>query len=262
MSTQSPLLFERRGAVATLTLNRPDVGNAIDVQTAKALMEAAITCDEDDTVRCVVLTGTGRFFCAGGDVGSLSAAAEDVAALVKEITAYLHMGIVRLANMSKPFITAINGPAAGAGMSLAILGDFALAARAAHFTVAYTAIGLTPDGGLTWLLPRLIGLRRAQELILSNRRVGPDEAATLGLITRVVADDELIHEAQAAGATLASSATAALGEVRRLLLASFQSGLESQMEREARAIATATRTPHGREGIGAFVAKRKPEFRR
>jgi 2-(1,2-epoxy-1,2-dihydrophenyl)acetyl-CoA isomerase len=260
MSAPPPLLIERRGAVAILTLNRPDVGNAIDSPTAKILMETAITCDEDDSIRCVVLTGTGRYFCVGGDVGSLAVAGDGVGALVDEITAYLHTGIARFANMRKPLVTAINGPAAGAGISLAILGDLALAAKSANFTVAYTAIGLTPDGGLTWLLPRLIGLRRTQELMLTNRRVTSDEAATLGLVTRVVIDNELATEVQATASNLALSATKALGETRRLLLGSFQSAFEAQMERESRTIANAACTQNGREGIRAFIAKRKPDF--
>lgn len=258
----TPALVEHLGAVAILTLNRPDAGNTIDVPLARALMEAAIACDEDDAVRCVLLTGTGRFFCAGGDLGAFAAAGERAPALIKEITAYLHMAVARLANMGKPLVTAINGPAAGAGLSLAILGDIALAAPAAHLTVAYTAVGLTPDGGLTWLLPRLIGMRRAQELVLTNRRVQAAEAAAIGLITRVSAEGALMEEALATARGLAAGATSALGGARRLLLASFESGLETQMDRESRALAAATRTPHGREGIRAFLAKQTPDFSR
>jgi len=260
VSVPPPLLVERHDALAVLTLHRPDVGNAVDLPMARALMEAAIACDEDDSLRCVLLTGSGRFFCAGGDLGAFAAAGERAAALIKEITAYLHAAIARLANMRKPLVTAINGPTAGAGVSLAILGDLALAASAAHFTVAYTAVGLTPDGGSTWLLPRLVGMRRAQELILTNRRVNAEEAAALGLVTRVVPDGAVLEEALGVGRKLASGATAALGEARRLLLASFDSGLETHMDRESQGIAAAARTPHGREGIRAFLAKQKPDF--
>jgi 2-(1,2-epoxy-1,2-dihydrophenyl)acetyl-CoA isomerase len=258
----TPVLVERRGAVAILTLNRPDAGNTIDVPMARALMEAAIACDEDDAVRCVLLTGSGRFFCAGGDLGAFASAGELAAALIKEITAYLHMAIARLAHMGKPLVTAINGPAAGAGMSLAILGDLALAAPAAHFTVAYAAVGLTPDGGLSWLLPRLVGMRRAQELVLTNRRVPAPEAAVIGLISRVSAEGGLMDESLATADGLAAGATVAYAGARRLLLESFESGLETQMDRESRSIAAATRTPHGREGIRAFLAKQKPDFGR
>lgn len=260
MSTAKTLLVERRGSVAVLTLNRPDVGNAIDVALARALMEAAIACDDDEGIRCVLLTGSGRLFCAGGDVGAFAAAGDGAGALIAEITAYLHVAIARLARMGKPLVTAINGPAAGAGFSLAILGDVALSARSAHFTLAYTAIGLTPDGGSTWLLPRLVGLRRAQELVLTNRRVSAADAATLGLVTRVVDDAALAADAQSLTNELASSATAAIGQARRLLLGSFESSLETQMELESRSIAHAARSRHAREGIRAFLAKQKPNF--
>jgi 2-(1,2-epoxy-1,2-dihydrophenyl)acetyl-CoA isomerase len=249
------------GGVATLRLNRPMAGNSLDVPLARALTEAAIRCDEDDTIRCVVLTGTGRFFCAGGDIGAFAAAGPAAPALIKEITGYLHSAIARLARMGKPLVTAINGPAAGAGFSLAALGDIAVAATSAHFTLAYTAIGLTPDGGSTWLLPRLVGLRRAQELVLTNRRLSAEEAATIGLVTRVVADDALAAQVAATSAELARGATRALGQARRLLLSSLQSGLETQMEEESRSIADAMRSAHGREGVRAFLDKRKPDFR-
>jgi 2-(1,2-epoxy-1,2-dihydrophenyl)acetyl-CoA isomerase len=261
MTNESPILLERRGALAVLTLNRPTVGNAIDVPLARALMDAALACDEDDSIRCVLLTGAGRMFCAGGDVGGFAKAGDNAGALVKEITGYLHVAISRLSRMGKPLVCAINGPAAGAGFPLALLGDLVIAAKSAHFTLAYTAIGLTPDGSSTWLLPRLVGLRLTQELVLTNRRVAAEEAVTLGLITRVVDDAELASEAEKLAATLAAGATQAFGAARRLLLQSFESSLETQMERESRTIGEAARSAHGREGIAAFLGKRKPEFK-
>lgn len=258
--TPAPVLFERHGAVVTLTLNRPATGNGINVPLARALMEAAIACDEDDAIRCVVLTGAGRMFCAGGDVGGFAAAGDNAPSLLKELTAYLHMAVSRFARMGKPLVTAVNGAAAGAGFSLAILGDIALAARSAQFALAYGGIGLSPDGGSTWLLPRLVGLRRAQELALTNKRLTAEEAAELGLVTRIVDDAALASEAAALGEQLARSATGAVGRTRNLLLSSFQTSLEEQMELESRAIADASRGPEGREGVAAFLAKRKPDF--
>lgn len=254
------LLFQRAGSIATLTLNRPDTGNALDIPMARALMEAAIACDEDDVVRCVVLTGAGRMFCAGGDVGAFSAAGEQLPAFLKEITSYVHAAVSRFAHMNKPVLTAINGPAAGAGLSLALLGDIALAARSAHFTVAYTALGLSPDGGATWLLPRLVGFRKAQELTLLNTRVSADDAVSAGLITRAVDDAAFKAEIQSTAERLATAATPAIGKVRNLLIDSFSASLEAQMDAEARAIADLSRTAYGREGIAAFVARRKPQF--
>jgi 2-(1,2-epoxy-1,2-dihydrophenyl)acetyl-CoA isomerase len=255
-----PLLFERDGAVAKLTLNRPEAGNSINVPLARALMEASIVCDEDDTIRCVLLTGAGRLFCAGGDIGGFSAAGEQIPSLLKELTAYLHMAISRFMRMGKPLVTAVNGAAAGAGFSLALLGDITLAARSAKFTLAYGGIGLSPDGGSTWLLPRLVGMRRAQELALTNKRVSAEEAAALGLVTRTVDDDALAGEAASVAAQLAGSATRALGRTRNLLLSSFSASLEEQMELEARAIAASGRDSEGREGVAAYIAKRKPDF--
>lgn len=260
-TTTSSLLFERTGPIATLTLNRPEVGNALDLTLARALLEAAIACDEDDTIRCVVLTGAGRMFCAGGDVGAIGAAGDRIPSFLKEITSYVHAAVTRFAHMNKPLLTAVNGPAAGAGLSLALLGDIAIATRSAHFTVAYTALGLSPDGGATWLLPRLVGLRKAQELTLLNTRVPADEAVSLGLITRVVEEAAFKDEVQNMADRLAAAATPALGRVRNLLIESLGASLEAQMEAEARAISDLSRTAYGLEGISAFIAKRKPQFK-
>ncbi|MBD5604107.1 MAG: enoyl-CoA hydratase/isomerase family protein [Candidatus Eremiobacteraeota bacterium] len=259
-STSDTLAISQEGGVVRLALDRPAQGNALDVELARALMYAAIACDEDETVRCVVLTGTGKLFCAGGDIGTFAAAGEHEGALLKELTAYLHVAMAHLARMPKPFVTAINGPAAGAGLSLAALGDIVIAKRSAHFTLAYSAIGLSPDGGSTWLLPRLVGLRRAQELAIANRRFSADEAAAIGLITRAVDDEELEAETDRVSRSLASAATAALGRTRALLQASFSATFESQMETEARAIAEASRSTEHREGVRAFLDKRKPDF--
>jgi 2-(1,2-epoxy-1,2-dihydrophenyl)acetyl-CoA isomerase len=259
--TESPLLFARENGIARLTLNRPKVGNAIDVPLARALMEAAIECDEDETIRVVTLTGAGRLFCAGGDVGGFAAAGDKIPNLLKELSAYVHSAVARFSRMGKPMLTIINGPAAGAGFNLSLLGDIALAASSAHFTLAYTAIGLSPDGGSTWLLPRLVGLRRAQEFALLNKRVSAQEAAELGMITRMVDDASLVEEAEAIAQQLAASATRALGRTRNLLANSFSNALEEHLEQESRNIAAAGRDSEGREGVAAFLAKRKPDFR-
>jgi 2-(1,2-epoxy-1,2-dihydrophenyl)acetyl-CoA isomerase len=260
MGNSETVLMERVGAVMRLTLNRPAFANTINTELAHALMESAISCDEDDAVRCVLLTGSGKLFCGGGDVGEFMQAGERVGALLKTLTTHLHTAISRLARMNKPLVTAIQGPAAGAGLSLALLGDVALAARGAHFTAAYTAIGLSPDGGCTWLLPRLIGLRRAQELVLLNRRLNADEAASLGLITRAVDDAVLATEAMTVAEQFAGAATRALGRARQLLGTSFGAEREAHMEAEARAIAESAATADAREGISAFAARRKPRF--
>ena len=255
-----PVTFEHAGGVVRLTLNRPESGNAIDIPMARALMESANACDDDASVRCVVLTGAGRMFCVGGDISSFSGSGAKFSSLLKELTAYLHMAVSRFARMQKPLVTAINGPAAGAGLSLALLGDVALASRAAKFNTAYAGIGLSPDGGATWLLPRLIGLRRAQELVLAGRRLSAEEAAEIGLVTRLVDADTLQAEANAVAAHLAAGPTRALGRARTLLLSSLQTSLEEQLELEARAIAASGADTEAREGVAAYTAKRRPDF--
>jgi 2-(1,2-epoxy-1,2-dihydrophenyl)acetyl-CoA isomerase len=260
--TDEPILFEFSNSIARITLNRPTKGNAIDLSLARALFDAAIRCDTDSAVGCVVLTGAGRAFCVGGDLALLNSAGPKVPSVLSELTGFLHMAVTRLARMQKPLLTLVNGPAAGAGLSLALLGDIVLAAESAHFTSAYTAIGLTPDGGLTWLLPRILGLRRAQEMILTNRRIDAAEAESIGLVTRVVSDATLTLEGTTLATRLAESPTQALGKARSLLLESFGVSIETQLEREARTITAAGANAESAEGIAAFLGKRKPDYSR
>jgi 2-(1,2-epoxy-1,2-dihydrophenyl)acetyl-CoA isomerase len=259
-TVHEPVIVERDGATVQLVLNRPEAGNALDVPMARALLRAAIECDEDESVRCVVITGSGSMFCAGGDISGFTSAGGAVGVHIKEITSYFHAAVTRLMRMAKPVVTAVNGPAAGAGMSLAIAGDIVLATTSAHFTVAYGKLGYTPDGGMTWTLPRLVGLRRAQDLLITNRRVSAGEALALGLVTRLVEGDAFAQTVAGVAADLAISATGAIGRTRALLQSSFGSTLETQLEYEAQAIAASARTPHGREGVAAFTSKRKPDF--
>ena len=253
------LLVDRRGSCAWLTLNRPHDGNCIDAGLAGALGDAAAQCAEDETIRCVVLTGAGRMFCSGGDIKAFIADSHPSVA-IDSITSRLHPAIERLTSMPKPLVTLVNGPAAGAGLGLAMIGDLVIAARSAHFTSAYTAIGLTPDGSSSWFLPRLIGYRRAFEMVLTNRRVGAEEAERLGLVTRVVDDDRLEEEGMAAAGALASSAIGALANARVLFAASFGNSLSEHLAIEARTIAARAETAEGREGVASFIDKRKPSF--
>ncbi|MFV3076103.1 enoyl-CoA hydratase/isomerase family protein [Niveispirillum fermenti] len=254
-----PLLVERDGAVLRLVLDRPQAGNGISLAMARALMRAAIAADEDETVRCVLLTGRGRLFCAGGDIHEFAVAGDGIGAYLKEVTACLHAAIIRLLRMPKPLVVAVNGPAAGAGFSLAMAGDIVLASARARFIPAYGALGYTPDGGLSWLLPRLVGLRRAQEILLANRALTAEEAVGIGLATRILTEDDLEAAALEQARTLSSCATGALGRMRGLLLDASQP-LEAHLDAEARAISASARTAHGREGVAAFLAKRLPDF--
>lgn len=255
------LLFNAENGVARITINRPDAANAMNLQMARELMEVAIRCDEDPGVRAVLLSGgDGPMFCAGGDLKAFHAAGDDLPALVKEMTTYLHAGISRFARMNPPLIAAVKGVAAGGGFSLVTACDIVLAGASATFTMAYTRAGLSPDGSSTYFLSRLVGLRRAQELALTNRTLSAAEALDWGLINRVVADDELMAEADALAERLAAGATAALGRAKRLLMTGTSESLETQMELEARAIADCARGAEAREGLSAFLAKRTPDF--
>jgi len=255
------VLLDRRNDVATLTLNRPGSANSLDMPLASQLRDRATEVAADDRVRCVVLTGKGRMFCGGGDVGSFEQAA-DRKSYVTELASTLHQAILTLVAMPKPLLVQVNGPAAGAGLSLALVGDVVLAARSAHFLAAYTRIGMTPDGGMTWLLPRLIGFRRAQEMILTNRRVSADEAEQLGLITRGVDDDQLGQESASIAEQMAAASTTAIAVSRALLWKGLTASLADQLASEADSIGEAADTVDGREGAQAFLARHAPDFGR
>ncbi|MCE7795415.1 enoyl-CoA hydratase-related protein [Sphingobium sufflavum] len=253
-----PVLLDIDGPIATITLNRPAVGNVVDMAMARGLLRAAIVCDQDASLRCVVLTGAGKLFCGGGDLSVFAEAGQGIPAYLSELAGTLHLAIARLMRMARPLLVLVNGPAAGAGLSLALIGDVVLAADTAHFTAAYGSVGLSPDGGMSWLLPRLVGVRRAQEIIIANRRIGAQEAAAIGLVTRVAAD--LPAEGLAEARALAAAPTAAVAEARALLLASSHTPLEAQLEAEARAIAAMGGTQDCREGVTAFAGRRTPRF--
>jgi len=256
-----PVLLSITDGIARVTLNRPDAGNSVDLAMARRLVEVAIRCQTDASIRCVVLTGAGRLFCAGGDVVLFQSSGGHVDALLNELAGTFHMALTRFAHMAKPMLVLVNGPAAGAGLSLAIGGDVVLCARSAHFTAAYGMLGLTPDGGMSWLLPRLVGLRKAQEIILTNRRIKADEAEAIGMVTRTVDDDALVAEGEKLAAQLCDAAVGAVGAARSLLRQSLESSFETQLEREIVAITRAGGSPECREGLAAYFAKRPPNYK-
>ena len=260
MMSEEPILCEVRDGVAHVTLNRPDSANAFDLGMVRALHRVMIDCDKNSAVRAVLLTGAGRMFSAGGDLKFFLEAGDRVSFLLAEMTAALHAAVAVMNRMDPPVVIAVNGMAAGGGMSLAMSGDVVFAAEGARFTMAYTAAGLSPDGSSTWFLPRLAGFGRAKELALTNRLLSAPEALQLGIIDRVVADDSLSAEAAKQAEAFAAGPTGAYGAVKRLMIESLQNGLETQMELESRAIAERAAGPDGREGLGAFAAKRKPTF--
>jgi 2-(1,2-epoxy-1,2-dihydrophenyl)acetyl-CoA isomerase len=255
-----PVLLEVAGAVATVRLNRPECGNALDLETLKALRVAADELARMDDVRAVLVRSGGPSFCAGGDLRWM-AAQDDRRAAVRTLATELHGALLALRALDAPIITVIQGTTAGAGVSLAASADIALAAEAATFTMAYTRVGLSPDGGCTWLLPRLIGQQRAAELILLNTRVDATEAARIGLVARVIPDEQLDAEAARLAEGLRNGARAANAAVKRLIAASARSSLPEQLELEAASIAKLAASPEGREGIESFLDGRRPHFR-
>ena len=255
------IIFEVKDHVACITLNRPDAANGVTLAIGKDLMHASIRCDEDSEIRAVLLTGAGKMFSAGGDLKYFAGLGDELPSVLKETTVHCHLAISHFMRMNAPLITAVNGAAAGIGMSIAICGDIVLAAESSMFMAAYTAAGLSPDGSMTYVLPRVVGLTRAKELMLTNRRLSAKEALEWGLINKVVPDDELMKEAEALARKFASGPTLSFGSVKKLLNKTFSETLESQMEHESRGIKDMTRTADGKEGIAAFMECRRPDFK-
>jgi 2-(1,2-epoxy-1,2-dihydrophenyl)acetyl-CoA isomerase len=263
MQRESEVLFEVVDSVGVITLNRPTAYNAINIALGESLRDAVIRCDEDPAIRAVLITGKGPAFCSGGDVRQMrEAVAADGHAgkFLKTLTVSLHAIIGTIIHMPKPVITAVNGAAAGAGLSLALVGDLILAAEEARFTVAYTAIGLAPDGGSTFLLPRLIGPKRAYELMVTNEALSAEEAKALGIVNRVYPRLSLSQQSLEFATKLAKGPKKAFGHAKRLVTLSAQSSFESQMEHERRAIAACGHTADFIEGADAFFGKRTPNF--
>src|SRR6266550_4652101 len=250
------LLLDRKDQIATITLNRPDAYNALNRALGRDLFHAVLEVDEDPSVRCVVITGAGKAFCAGGDVKDFADNLPRIGMLVKELTTYLHGAVSKLARSDKPVIMAVNGVAAGGGLSFALSGDLVFAAESARFTMAYSKIAATPDGSASYFLPRLIGLRRAMELYFTNRVLSAREALEWGLVTRVVPDAELGTAVTTLARELANGPSKAYGGAKRLFHQSTWESLETQMELEAQAIANSGRTEDFKAGVTAFANKK------
>lgn len=250
---------ETRGAVAIVTLNRPDVSNTLNLQVAMDLLAAAMTCARNNSVRAVVLTGAGKNFCFGGDLRGMRAKGNGADAYLRELTTYLHEAISHFVRMDSPVIAAVNGTAAGAGVGLVAAADLAVCGTSSKFSMSYTAVGLTPDAGTSFFLPRTIGFKRAMEMTLLNRVLTAEEALNWGLVNQVVADAAVVSEACRIAERLAEGATNAFGRSKRLMSAAL-GALETQMVLESETIARQAGSREGAEGIAAFLEKRKPSF--
>ena len=260
MTDFETIVFEKKGSIAVITLNRPKAANGLNSALSSELAQAAKLCDNDTSIKAVILTGNGRFFCAGGDIKEMANAGDNVGEAVKQLADNLHVGISVFSRMDAPLIIAVNGMAAGAGFSLAITGDFVISSDEAKYTMAYTKAGLSPDGSSSYFLPRLVGLRRAQDLMLTNRMLSAEEALDWGLVSRVVPAGQLMNEAMNMAETLAAGSLGSHAAVKSLLLSSFNNSLETQMELEGREISRRAASADGREGITAFTEKRPPKF--
>jgi 2-(1,2-epoxy-1,2-dihydrophenyl)acetyl-CoA isomerase len=257
--TSAPTVkLEFRDQIAFLTMARPDSGNTMNQDFGRDFLAAALAID-GSTARAVVLSGQGKNFCFGGDLRGMIESGGDVTAYLTELTTNLHRGMAHLAAQAAPVIAAVNGSAAGGGLGLVLMADIVIAARSARFASAYTGVGLTPDLGCTFLLPRVIGAKRAMEMLLANRVLDAAQALEWGLVNRVVDDGELAAAATELAARLAAGPAGAYGIIKRLL-AESQPGYVLQMASEGRAISAQAGTKEGAEGIGAFLAKRAPRF--
>ena len=258
---QATVKFELVGDVAWVTLNRPDVANTMNLQFGSDLLDAATRCRGTHGVRAVVVTGAGKAFSFGGDLGAMMMnEGGNVEAYLRELTVDLHSAIVAFSRLDAPVIAAVNGTAAGAGVGLVAMADLAIAAESAKFSLAYTGVGLTPDGSTSYFLPRILGTKRAMELVLTNRPLTAAEALDWGLVNKVVPDADVLGEAGKLATRLAAGPLGAFAQAKRLIRS--EASLEAQLEDESRTIAAQATGPEAAEGIEAFLAKRKPDFPR
>ncbi len=263
-SSYETLIFEEVDGVAWIRMHRPEDLNALNLPMAKELCRVAAHCTVEKEIRAVVLTGTDRAFCAGGDVKDMAEELETSGRpdlFLRDLAMYLHAFVAEVCRMPKPVIAAVNGIAAGAGFSMSLACDLGLASDQARFVMAYTNIGLVPVGSSTYTLSRLVGPRKAMEIVYLNKPIGAREALDLGLVNRVIPADRFEKEVSAVARKLADGPTRTYGRAKALVRAGLSETLESQMESERQGIALSSLQPEFREGVTAFVEKRKANFR-
>jgi len=259
------LLVDKRDGIATLTMNRPEIRNALSLEMQDAMIAALTDIELDNDIRCVVIQGAGDHFMAGGDVKSFMDYAVKPSAerqqIFEALIHNLHPLLFTLRRMPKPVIASIRGGAAGFGLSLVMACDLAVAAEDAFFTLAYINIGTTPDGSGTFSLPRMVGMKKAMEIALLGDRFGAIEAKDTGLINYVVPVEDLVAETARLATRLANGPTVALGKTKQLLNASLANTHETQLAEEAMSFAACAASEDWVEGVTAFNDKRKPDFK-
>jgi len=258
---EGAVLLDLQDGVAHLRLNRPDASNGLDIPTLQALHAALLRCHGERRVRVVLLTGAGVNFCAGGDVHTFLTKGDDLPEYIRQATIYLQAAISAMIHLDAPVIAAVQGFAAGGGgMGLVCAADIVFASESAKFLGGATRVAMAPDAGLSVTLPRLVGPRKAADMLLMNSVVTAAEALTLGLINQVVANDELQASAMLYARRMAQGAPRALAATKRLLWAGVGVGVDAAMPEESRTVAALCRTADVREGLAAVIEKRTAHF--
>jgi len=255
----SSVLFTKENGVGYITLNRPDKYNSYNREMALALQGYLDECEADDEVRCIYLTGAGKGFCSGQDLAeAINPTPEEFERMVRE---HYNATILRIRRIEKPIIAAVNGVAAGAGANLALACDIVVAADSASFIQAFSKIGLIPDSGGTYFLPRLVGMQRAAALMMTGEKVNGSEATAMGMIYKNFADEVFASESKKIALNLAQMPTKGIGLTKRLLNETYNNSLAAQLDREKEVQVEAGTTEDFREGVLSFLEKRKPAFK-
>lgn len=263
MEKLETLVFEEKDGVAWIRMNRPDEFNALNLPMAQELCKVATYCATEKQVRSVVLTGTGRAFCAGGDVKDMSEHLRETGRadlFLRDLALQFHSFVAEVARMPKPVIAAVNGIAAGGGLSMSLACDLSIAVKEARFVMAYTNIGLVPDGSSTYFLTRLVGTKKAMEMVYLNEPIDTDEALRLGIVNRVLPAEDFEEGVASVARKLAQGPTETYGRAKAIIRLGLSESLESQMENERQGIAACGLRGEFQEGITAFVEKRKAKF--
>lgn len=261
MISEGLVLLRIEDGIAHLTLNRPDASNGMNVEFLKALCDAIMLCHGEAGVRVVLLRGNGKNFCAGGDVHTFASKGEGMPDYLRVATAWLQNAVTGLLRLEAPVLTAVQGFAAGGGgFGLVCASDLVIAAQSAKFLGGATRVGMAPDAGVTVTLSRLVGLRRAAELVFTNPILSAEQARDMGIINRVVADADLDDAALKWAREIAQGAPKALAAAKRLLWSGIGTGIDACLSEEARTVSELSGTADAREGLAAVIEKRKPVF--